>query len=95
MTTGAEILPGSPLYLQYNALWSAVGVEPNAIEGSRNEDAFTPQFVVQWDATEDVMLYASYVEGFKSGGYNIRAQAAAVPLIAARLPGDGRILRPS
>jgi len=33
---------------------------------------FTPMVNLSWDATEDLMLYASYSEGFKSGGFTQR-----------------------
>jgi iron complex outermembrane receptor protein len=33
---------------------------------------FTPQFGVNWKAAEDVLLYASYSEGYKQGGFNGR-----------------------
>jgi len=69
----------------YNAMWGALNVEPNTQRGHRNEEAFTPQVVVQWDALEDVMLYASYVEGFKSGGYDNRSNADPNP--AVQVPG--------
>lgn len=36
-----------------------------AEEGSFND--FTPKAGIQWNATEDLMLYFSYTEGFKSG----------------------------
>ncbi len=39
----------------------------------RDESKFTPAVNVQWDATDDSMLYASYTEGFKAGGFDARA----------------------
>ena len=44
---------------------------------SYNEDVLDPSLTVQWDATDDVMLYASYKESFRSGGFN--ATATALP----------------
>lgn len=35
-------------------------------------DEFTPMVNVSFDATDDVMLYATYSEGFKSGGFTQR-----------------------
>ncbi len=35
----------------------------------QSEDAFTPMVNLAWHATRDVMLYASYSKGFKSGGF--------------------------
>lgn len=40
-------------------------------------NSFTPRFGLNWKATEDVMLYASYAEGFKGGGWNPRPTTAA------------------
>lgn len=36
----------------------------------RSWSKFTPRFVLDFQATEDLLLYVSYSEGFKSGGYN-------------------------
>ncbi|MEM1404916.1 MAG: TonB-dependent receptor [Pseudomonadota bacterium] len=36
---------------------------------SRSTDALVPSFNLQWDITEDSMLYASFSQGFKSGGF--------------------------
>ncbi|TNE41690.1 MAG: TonB-dependent receptor [Sphingomonadales bacterium] len=35
----------------------------------QSEDAFTPMANLAWHATRDVMFYASYSKGFKSGGF--------------------------
>ena len=40
--------------------------------GSKVWKNFTPKLGVSWKATPDVMLYASWTKGFRSGGYNIR-----------------------
>ncbi|MCP4840476.1 MAG: TonB-dependent receptor, partial [Halieaceae bacterium] len=37
---------------------------------SRDEDKWTFSGIVQWDASEDAMLYASIGTGFKGGGYD-------------------------
>ncbi|MBN4075475.1 TonB-dependent receptor [Gammaproteobacteria bacterium AH-315-E17] len=41
--------------------------------GSLSEDSFTPMINVQWDVMDNTMLYASYTEGFKAGGFDARA----------------------
>lgn len=38
-------------------------------------NSFTPRFGLSWKATGNVMLYASYAEGFKGGGWNPRPAA--------------------
>jgi iron complex outermembrane receptor protein len=40
--------------------------------GQHSWDNFTPKVGLNWKATSDVMLYASWTKGFRSGGYNIR-----------------------
>ncbi|MFM7275780.1 MAG: TonB-dependent receptor [Gammaproteobacteria bacterium] len=64
-----------------NALFGNLRVEPNSQEGSIDESAFTPQVTVQWDVNDDVMLYASYVEGFKAGGFDNRSNADPDPAV--------------
>lgn len=39
----------------------------------RDESKFTPAVNFQWDATADMMVYVSYTEGFKAGGFDTRA----------------------
>lgn len=39
--------------------------------------SFTPKVGLDWKATEDVLLYASYAEGFKGGGWNPRPTTGA------------------
>ncbi|MCC7199488.1 MAG: TonB-dependent receptor [Gammaproteobacteria bacterium] len=46
---------------------------------SKTFSSFSPRVVIDWTVAEDVMLYASAARGFKSGGYNIRANSVAVP----------------
>lgn len=40
---------------------------------SRTDSEFTPSVNVQYDLNDNAMLYASYAEGFKAGGYDQRA----------------------
>jgi iron complex outermembrane recepter protein len=39
----------------------------------------SPKLSLDYQITPEAMVYGSYSRGFKSGGYNIRAQATAVP----------------
>ncbi len=64
-----------------NASFSdCVNLPPNGFDiacdlsdsGSDDWSNFSPKVGVTWQASDDVMLYASYTEGFRSGGYNIR-----------------------
>lgn len=54
------------------------GVQPDPfgfvvapVEGPTTFDATTPKIAVEWTPNDDVLLYASAQQGFKSGGYNI------------------------
>lgn len=48
------------------------------LAGNRVEHEWDPAVVVQWDAAPDAMLYASYGQGSKAGGF-IGAQATTTP----------------
>lgn len=47
---------------------------------------FSPKLSVDYQFSDNVLGYFLYTKGFKSGGFNIRAQATAVP--RSRLPFD-------
>jgi len=44
---------------------------------SRSDDAFTPKFGIDYQATRDLFFYVSATRGFKSGGFNNAALVAA------------------
>ena len=63
-----------------NPLFGAFSIEPyDTISGKRKEEEFNPLVTLQWDATDDMMLYATYVEGFKAGGFDIRSNGHPDP----------------
>lgn len=39
-------------------------------QGKESWDAWTPKLGIEWRPSDAAMLYASYTEGFKSGGFN-------------------------
>ncbi len=39
----------------------------------------TPRLVADWRVTDDVMIYASYAEGYKAGGFNSAGEILAPP----------------
>ncbi len=43
------------------------------VDGSRSTTKFSPEFKVLWDANDDTLLYGSWSRGFKSGGFDFRA----------------------
>ncbi|MCB1009184.1 MAG: TonB-dependent receptor, partial [Acidobacteria bacterium] len=53
-------------------------------------DSLAPRIGFDYDFTQDVMGYVNYSRGFKSGGFNVRAQATVFP--ASADPFDDEIL---
>jgi iron complex outermembrane recepter protein len=43
------------------------------LAGSRGESSFTPMINLQWDVSDNTMLYAGASKGFKAGGFDARA----------------------
>lgn len=66
-----------------NLPYGIFGIEPyNQIKGERSENKFTPLVTFQWDITDDIMAYATYTTGFKSGGYDARSNAHPDPAVS-------------
>ncbi len=59
---------GSPSAI---ALLDALG-QPT-VAGNRNVTKFSPDVKLVWDINDDILLYASWARGFKSGGFDFRA----------------------
>ncbi len=57
------------------ATFRALNIEAHSISGKLSEDSFNPMVNVQYDATDDLMLYASYAKGTKAGGFDIRSNS--------------------
>lgn len=57
-------------------------IAPNgvAIPEEQNIKIWTPRFAVNFEPTDDVLLFASATRGFKSGGWNARATSASLLL---------------
>jgi len=47
--------------------------------GSETFTKFTPKVSVDWTPNDDQLLYLSYSEGFKGGGFDPRSQTSAAP----------------
>ncbi|MCW4463544.1 TonB-dependent receptor [Sphingomonas sp. BT-65] len=62
-----SVIGDTPPYLQ------GVGVPGQPIRGRASFEAFTPRVSISYDATDDVLIYASAARGFKSGGFDGRA----------------------
>nr|WP_229748176.1 TonB-dependent receptor [Lacimicrobium alkaliphilum] len=48
----------------------------NVLDDKEDWSRFTPRLGVEYQASPDVMVYAAYAQGFKSGTFNPRAQTA-------------------
>ncbi len=48
-------------------------------ENSRDFSEFSPRLNLSYNASDDLMVYAGYSEGFKSGGFDMRGNQAANP----------------
>jgi iron complex outermembrane recepter protein len=73
--TGVILPQGGPTDI-YNFIWSQFKIDPHSVKGDRDESAFTPLITFQQDINSTDMLYASFTTGFKSGGFDVRANAA-------------------
>lgn len=82
-TFGIEDLPGSPQNCSTTvateggevttpSLCSNVDLTAAGIPTELNTSIFTPRFAVQYEYTDDIMLFASATRGFKSGAWNAR-----------------------
>lgn len=48
-------------------------------DADRSWDEISPSLKVDWQMSDDIMFYVSYAEGFKSGGFDMRGNAAISP----------------
>ena len=65
-----------------NPLFGAFSIEPyDEIRGQRSENEFNPQVTLQYDIIDDGMVYATYVEGFKAGGFDVRSNGHPDPAV--------------
>lgn len=65
------------------------GIDDHDFGNSRTDEDLTPSINVQWDVTSDVMLYASFAQGFKAGGFDPLVQNAST-----NQPGGGYAFEP-
>lgn len=66
------------------AVFRALNIEAHSIAGKLSEDSFNPMVNVQFDATDDLMLYASYAKGTKAGGFDIRSNSLPTSTTVAK-----------
>lgn len=78
-----QVPPGNPLAaLDAPFLQAGQAILPG-IEKEIEIDEFTPMANLSFDVTDDVMVYVSYSEGFKSGGFTQRVFPPVVPPFTA------------
>jgi len=67
-------IPGAPLLMTANnpPQGRAFGWGAGTLDIAREDTEFTPSLSLQWQFMDDVMLYGSYTEGFKAGGFDQR-----------------------
>lgn len=73
-TDKLEFIVGGRYTKEDKSLDASVGVNPAISDDSFSR--FTPKLGVSYKLKDDVLLYASYTEGFKAGGYNGLASTA-------------------
>lgn len=66
------------------ATFRALNIEAHSISGKLSEDSFNPMVNVQYDATDDLMLYASFAKGTKAGGFDIRSNSLPTSATVAK-----------
>ncbi|MGJ8562796.1 MAG: TonB-dependent receptor [Alphaproteobacteria bacterium] len=78
--------PRAPLANEAEFFWSTVlNIAPHQISDEFGEDTFDPLLRVQYDATENIGLYASYTGGSKAGGFDVRSNSVpGSPLVPGR-----------
>lgn len=76
VTNTGVALPQGTTAQPYNLIWSQFKIDPHQIKGARDESGFTPLITFQQDFWGTDMAYLSYTTGFKSGGFDVRANAA-------------------
>ncbi len=83
--------PGANMGLDY-ILGRVLQVARHDLSGNREVNNFAPAVTLEFDFNDDMMLYASYSRGFKSGGYDARSNVSpegysvASPLVDADNP---------
>lgn len=61
-------------YLKEYQTQNVLGEDEVNREESRSESKFTPSFTVQWQASDDMNLFATYAKGHKTGGFSDRIE---------------------
>ncbi len=77
-TQGTAFTFGNPA----NDLFLGAATDISDDDADDSWSEVSPSIKIDWKVTEDIMLYISYAEGFKSGGFDMRGNAALNPNVA-------------
>ncbi|TQV84012.1 TonB-dependent receptor [Exilibacterium tricleocarpae] len=70
-TVAIDPVTEAQLHARATLFWNTFGsFEHQFNDVDRNEEDVSPMVNLQWDVTDDVMLYTSLSKGFKGGGFN-------------------------
>ncbi|MGC4027877.1 MAG: TonB-dependent receptor [Steroidobacteraceae bacterium] len=73
-------LGGPDLPAQVRPLFAQVlGIVPHSLAGSRSENNFSPLVNLQYNFAGDALLYLSWSQGYKAGGFDARSNKPPVP----------------
>jgi iron complex outermembrane recepter protein len=73
-----------------NDTFTVVNAVTASFDKTKTFDSLAPKLGLDYQLSDDVMAYATLSRGFKSGGYNVRAQATVFPRSAE--PFDDEVL---
>ncbi|MEM9376652.1 MAG: TonB-dependent receptor [Pseudomonadota bacterium] len=83
-------LPASPEVIAVVASpFSPNSFDEHDLAGSRTDDKLTPSVELQWFPSEGIMLYGSYKEAFKTGGFDPQIRLASLALPTPTDPNGG------
>ena len=72
------LFDGSPAFgpqAGFEVIVGAIKIYAHDIEGERNESQLDPLLNIQYKLDDDTLLYASYTQGSKGGGFDIRSNS--------------------
>lgn len=69
---------GTDAAVLYGVLGGGFANYPSDNQGRRTEYHFDPSIKLRWEYSEDGMMYLSYSEGYKSGGFNQSSDTTSV-----------------
>lgn len=64
------------------AVFAGLNIVPHAVSDKLSEDSLNPLVNIQFDATDDLMFYASFAAGTKAGGFDIRSNSLPTSMVA-------------